>query len=54
MPHDESDPIRNAGDAIGPIPPLTDETRHRARLTIAGNARNVDDARLIMRALGLA
>lgn len=37
----------------GPVHPNTPEQRQRAALYVAGHARDVDDARLILDALGL-
>lgn len=48
-----SDPIRDASDILGGITAIPDADRQRARLTVAEHARDADDARHILRALGL-
>ena len=40
-------------DPIGPIAPITPDQTHAARLAVAAHATSLDDARMLLAALGL-
>jgi hypothetical protein len=51
--HPETPAPTTSVDTLPPVPPLSPETAHAARLVVAGRSTDLADCRLLLDALGL-